>query len=64
MKQLCNLIYDHMGVLVLMAAVVALVGGKAERSRPKDVIIGCVAQYQRCHRRPVVCKNGYTRKVI
>ncbi len=76
MKQLCKLISDYMGVLVLAAAVVALVVpgafsgikptvinpllgvimfgmGMALRledfkivfSRPKDVIIGCVAQF-------------------
>ena len=76
MKQLCKLISDYMGVLVLMAAVVALIVpsafsgikptvinpllgvimfgmGMALRledfkivfSRPKDVIIGCVAQF-------------------
>ena len=76
MKQLCKLISDYMGVLVLAAAVVALIVpsafsgikptvinpllgvimfgmGMALRledfkivfSRPKDVIIGCVAQF-------------------
>ena len=76
MKQLCKLISDYMGVLVLMAAVVALIVpsafsgikptvinpllgvimfgmGMALRledfkivfSRPKDVIVGCVAQF-------------------
>ena len=76
MKRLCKLISDYMGVLVLLAAVVALIVpgafsgikptvinpllgvimfgmGMALRledfkivfSRPKDVIIGCVAQF-------------------
>ena len=76
MKQLCKLISDYMGVLVLMAAVVALIVpgafsgikptvinpllgiimfgmGMALRledfkivfSRPKDVIVGCLAQF-------------------
>ena len=76
MRQVCKLISDYMGVLVLMAAVVALIVpsafcgikptvinpllgvimfgmGMALRledfkivfSRPKDVIIGCVAQF-------------------
>ena len=76
MKRLCKLISDYMGVLVLLAAVVALIVpgafsgikptvinpllgiimfgmGMALRledfkivfSRPKDVIIGCMAQF-------------------